>query len=194
VTSQTPTLHVSGPAAADAPGIRELLPGGARLAVVVVAGVALAVASLLSYGVTGEGLVGVVFCPALVLLAAIDLEHRLLPNAVVFPAAALVALIVAVSAPDEFLKHLAAGVALGGFFFAFAAFFPGSVGMGDAKVGFLLGLALAGRTMEAMLTACAGLLLVALSILARRGMAARKEAIPFGPFLAVGGILAFFLG
>jgi prepilin signal peptidase PulO-like enzyme (type II secretory pathway) len=92
------------------------------------------------------------------------------------------------------LTHLAAGAALGGFFFLFGAFFAGSLGMGDAKLGFLLGLALGWKTFGATLIAFAGLLLAALYILGTRGVSARKDAIPFGPFLALGGILAFFLG
>ena len=98
------------------------------------------------------------------------------------------------SAPGDFLAHFLAGLALGGFFFAFAAIFPGSLGMGDAKLGFLLGLALGAKTLGATLIAFAGLLVAALYVLATRGASARKDSIPFGPFLALGGILAFFLG
>jgi prepilin signal peptidase PulO-like enzyme (type II secretory pathway) len=124
----------------------------------------------------------------------IDIKHRLLPNAIVLPASLAIGLIVAVSSPGDFLAHLLAGLALGGFFFAFAAFFPGSLGMGDAKLGFLLGLALGAKTLGAALIAFAGLLVAALYVLATRGASARKDSIPFGPFLALGGIVAFFLG
>jgi leader peptidase (prepilin peptidase) / N-methyltransferase len=172
----------------------ELLPSGGRLTVVVLTGIALAAVSLADFGVGGRAFVGVVLCPALLLLAAIDVEHRVLPNLIVFPASLAVGLIVAASDPGSFLSHLAAGAALGGFFFAFAAFFPGSIGMGDAKLGFLLGLALASRTLGAMMIAFAGLLVAALWVLARRGLSARKDTLPFGPFLALGGILGFFFG
>jgi len=66
--------------------------------------------------------------------------------------------------------------------------------MGDAKLGLLLGLALGSRTFSAMMVAFVGLFLAALFIIATQGVAARKKAIPFGPFIALGGILAFFLG
>lgn len=199
-----PTITVSEPAeqpkAAEQTPVRarrplvELLPtGGARI-LVAAAMVVAVVASFADFGLHGRALVGAVFCPALVLLAAIDMKHRLLPNTIVGPASLAVGLIVAVSAPGDFLPHLAAGAALGGFFFAFAAFFPGSLGLGDAKLGFLLGLALGSKTLGAALLAFAGLLVAALYILARRGVSARKDAIPFGPFLALGGLLAFFLG
>jgi leader peptidase (prepilin peptidase)/N-methyltransferase len=171
----------------------ELLPTGTPRVVVAAAMLVALVASFADFGLHGRALVGAVFCPALVLLAAIDLKHRLLPNAIILPASLAVGLIVAASAPGSFLTHLAAGAGLGGFFFLFGMIFAGSIGMGDAKLGFLMGLALGSKTFGATLLAFAGLLIAALYILGTRGTSARKDAIPFGPFLALGGIVAFFL-
>jgi prepilin signal peptidase PulO-like enzyme (type II secretory pathway) len=182
------------PAAVERPPLRELLPTGGVAVLVAALSLASVAASFAHFGFTGHALVGAVFCPALVLLAAIDVKHRVLPNMIILPASLAVGLIVAASAPGDFLGHLAAGAALGGFFFAFAAFFPGSLGMGDAKLGFLLGLALGSKTLGATLIAFAGLLVGALYVLATRGVSARKDAMPFGPFLALGGIVAYFLG
>src|ERR1700751_2781599 len=123
-----------------------------------------------AFGLHGPALLGAVFCPALVLLAAIDAKHRLLPNAIILPATLAVGLILAASMPGEFLSHLAAGAALGGFFFIFGTIFAGSIGMGDAKLGFLLGLALGAKTFGAMLIAVFTLLFAALYVLARRGV------------------------
>ena len=184
--SETPTV--------ERPPLRELLPTGRAAVLVTALSFAAVVASFAHFGFTGHALVGAVLCPTLILLAAIDLKHRLLPNTVVLPATLAVGLIVAVSTPGDFVAHLLAALALGGFFFAFAAIFPGSLGMGDAKLGFLLGLALGSKTLGATLIAFAGLLVAALYVLATRGISARKDALPFGPFLALGGILAFFLG
>jgi leader peptidase (prepilin peptidase) / N-methyltransferase len=136
---------------------------------------------------------GAILCSVLVLLAAIDFEHKLLPNDVIFPAVLAVGLVVAAANPGGFLTHLAAAAALGGFFLLFAIVFKGGLGIGDAKLGFLLGLALGWRTMTATFIAFAGLLVAALWILAREGVGARRKAIPFGPFLAIGGIVAYFL-
>jgi leader peptidase (prepilin peptidase)/N-methyltransferase len=172
----------------------ELLPTGTFRLVVAVGMLVSLVASFADFGLHGRALVGAVFCPALILLAAIDAKHKLLPNAIILPASLAVGLIVAASAPGSFLAHLAAGAALGGFFFLFGMIFAGSLGMGDAKLGFLIGLALGSKTFGATIIAFAGLLVAALYVLATRGTAARKDAIPFGPFLALGGILAFFLG
>ena len=181
------------PAAKESRPLAELLPTGNLRVVVVVAAVGLFAASFVSFGFSGKALLGAVFCPTLALLAAIDAKHRLLPNAIILPASLAVGLIVAASTPDAFLSHLAAGAALGGFFFLFGTIFAGSLGMGDAKLGFLIGLALGAQTFGAAIIAFAGLLVAALYVLARRGVSARKDAIPFGPFLALGGIVAFFL-
>jgi leader peptidase (prepilin peptidase)/N-methyltransferase len=189
-----PDPATEAPAKVERPPLRDLLPSGTLRITVAATSVALVVGSFARYGFSGQALAGAVFCPALLLLAVIDIKHRLLPNAIVLPASLAIGLIVAVSSPGDFLAHLLAGLALGGFFFAFAAFFPGSLGMGDAKLGFLLGLALGAKTLGAALIAFAGLLVAALYVLATRGASARKDSIPFGPFLALGGIVAFFLG
>ena len=181
------------PAKEERPAFADLLPTGTPLLLVVATSLVLVVASFSQFGLTGHALLGAVLCPTLVLLAAIDAKHKLLPNEIILPATLAVGLIVAASAPGSFLTHLAAAAAFGGFFFIFGTIFAGSLGMGDAKLGFLLGLALGSKTFGATLIAFAGLLVAALYVLATRGVSARKDALPFGPFLALGGILAYFL-
>ena len=65
--------------------------------------------------------------------------------------------------------------------------------MGDAKLCFLLGAGLGWNVIGALVIASVGAFIVAVTILVRRGLGARKETFPFGPFLALGGILALFL-
>jgi leader peptidase (prepilin peptidase) / N-methyltransferase len=201
----TPTIPVSEPAlepeaANETPAKAEwdrllgLLPTDTMRVLVVAASVVAIAASFSTFGFSGKSLIGAIFCPTLILLAAIDAKHKILPNAIILPATLAIGLIVAASAPGDFLSHLAAGAALGGFFFLFGTIFAGSFGMGDAKLGFLIGLALGSKTLGATILAFAGLLVAALYVLATRGTSARKDAIPFGPFLALGGIVAFFLG
>jgi prepilin signal peptidase PulO-like enzyme (type II secretory pathway) len=170
-----------------------LLPTGTPRILVVATSFVLVVASFSHFGFSGHALLGLVLCPSLVLLAAIDTKHKLLPNEIILPAVLTVGLIVAASTPGSFLSHLAAAAALGGFFFVFGTIFAGSLGMGDAKLGSLLGLALGSKVFGATIIAFAGLLVAALYVLATRGVSARKDAIPFGPFLALGGLVAFFL-
>jgi prepilin signal peptidase PulO-like enzyme (type II secretory pathway) len=188
---------VSEPPAAERPErppLWELLPTGRPRMLVAAAMIGAVVASFAHFGLSGHALVGAVFAPTLVLLAVIDAKHRLLPNPIVLSATLAVGVIVAASASGSFLGHLAVAAAAGGFFFAFSAFFPGALGMGDAKLVFLLGLALGAKTLGAILISFAALLVAALYVIAKRGPAARKETIPFGPFLALGGLVAFFLG
>jgi len=185
----------SGP---DAPAqrapLRALLPSGSRGRFTSLFAAGVLLASFAVYGFTGHALLGAVLCPLLVILAAIDLEHRLLPNDLVLPGVLATGLIVAAANPGGFLGHLAAGTALAAFFLVFAVATKGGLGMGDVKLGFLLGLALGSAVAAAAMIALLGLMLVALLILARRGLEARRTAIPFGPLLALGGILAYFLG
>jgi leader peptidase (prepilin peptidase)/N-methyltransferase len=199
-----PTIPVSEPTTQPEPvsepaaestsrPLAELLPTGNLRIFVVVTGIALVAASFVSFGLSGKALLGAVFCPTLLLLGAIDAKHKVLPNAIILPASLAVGLIVAASSPGAFLSHLAAGAALGGFFFLFGTIFAGSLGMGDAKLGFLIGLALGAQTFGAAMLAFAGLLVAAVYVLVTRGASARKDAIPFGPFLALGGIVAFLL-
>jgi len=173
--------------------LADLLPMGRTRLAVGVAGIALVAASFVVFGASSRALVGAIMCPLLVLLAAIDARHRLLPNGIVFPGVLALGLALAATNAAGFLEHLEAGLALGGFLFLFAAVFPSGLGMGDAKVGFLLGLALGRATLSAMMIAFFGLFLAALWIVARQGVSARKQSIPFGPFLALGGIAAYFL-
>lgn len=174
--------------------LKTFLPVGRDRVVVAAAAVVLAIGSVVDFGASGRALVGVVLCPVLVLLAVIDVRHRVLPNAIILPAVLAIGLIVAAADPAGFLEHLYSALALFGFLFVFAAVVPSGLGMGDAKLGFLLGLALGSRTLPAMLATFAASFLAALWILARQGLSARKQTIPFGPYMALGGILAFFLG
>ena len=173
--------------------LADLLPEGRMLFAVTALGLFLLVASFVVFGASGRALVGALLCPVLVLLAAIDLRHRLLPNAIVFPSVGAVLAVVAVTNPHGFLEHMWAGLALGGFLLVFALVFPAGLGMGDAKVGFLLGFALGWRTVSAMMLAFFGLFIAALWTISRHGLTARGRSLPFGPFLAFGAIVAFFL-
>jgi len=193
VATQRPAAERPGADERRSRPLGELLPRGRRALVVTAASAALVAAGFARYGWSGWALVGLVFCPVLVLLASIDLEHRILPNRLVLPAAAVVTAIVGISQPDNFVTHLVAGVALGALFFAIGAIFPGSIGMGDAKLGLLLGLALGTKTFAAVEIALLAVVVVALYLIFTRGMSARKQTIPFGPFLALGGIIGFFL-
>jgi leader peptidase (prepilin peptidase) / N-methyltransferase len=162
-------------------------------ALVAVGVIAVAALSFAKFEDIGQAFVGAIFSGALVVVAAIDLERRIIPNRIVLPAGVVVLAgnaLVDTSSAWEYV--ISAGVAL-----AVAAVISlasrGGLGMGDAKLCFLLGAGLGWNIIGALLLACVGAFVAAVAILARHGMSARKETFPFGPFLALGGIVALFL-
>lgn len=137
---------------------------------------------------------GLILVTALVPITAIDLEHRRIPNKITGPTA--IALIVAGTAlnlsgqPERLMW--AAIVALP--FFALALILSRSMGLGDAKLMGVMGLALGRAVVPALFIAFLVGTIVGVGIMAKHGARSRKTAIPFGPFLALGAIIAFFVG
>jgi leader peptidase (prepilin peptidase)/N-methyltransferase len=131
---------------------------------------------------------------ALIALAAIDLDHRVLPNRIVYPLAAWGLVATLVVEPDELVERVAAGG--GAFLFLLAALlaYPRGMGMGDVKLAGALGLFLGLSVIPALLAAFLSGSLVGAAIIAREGIDARKKAVPFGVFLALGGIIGVLAG
>ena len=132
---------------------------------------------------------------ALVPITLIDLEHRLIPNLITGPAA--IAAVVAILALDPgFLPEaLTAAAGAGGFFLLTAVVSPRGMGMGDVKLVAMLGLYLGRAVGPAILIALIAGVAVGAVIIARKGVAdGRRTAVPFGPFLAFGGMVAYFVG
>jgi leader peptidase (prepilin peptidase) / N-methyltransferase len=138
---------------------------------------------------------GLILVTALVPITLIDLEHRLIPNRITGPAAAA-ALVAIVALGSGFLvEALVAAAAGGGFFLLAAIASPRGMGMGDVKLVALLGLFLGRAVGPAILIALVLGVVVGAVIIARKGTTAgRKTAVPFGPFLAIGGLVAYFVG
>jgi leader peptidase (prepilin peptidase) / N-methyltransferase len=138
---------------------------------------------------------GLILVTALVPITLIDLEHRLIPNRITGPAAAA-ALVAIVALGSGFLvEALVAAAAGGGFFLLAAIASPRGMGMGDVKLVAMLGLFLGRAVGPAILIALVLGVVVGAVIIARKGTTAgRKTAVPFGPFLAIGGLVAYFVG
>jgi leader peptidase (prepilin peptidase) / N-methyltransferase len=152
----------------------------------------LAVACMLAFGLTARAAVAAFFCAVLVAVSAIDLAHRIIPNRIVLPAAAIC--LTAQTALEPSPEWLLAALGASGFLLVAALAYPGGMGMGDVKLALLLG-AVLGRTVPVALMAGMLLALVpSIVLLARHGSRARKMGIPFGPFLALGSVLALFWG
>ena len=160
-------------------------------AVEVVTGLVLA-GCVLAFGLTLEAAAAAVFAAALVVSSATDLEHRIIPNRVVLPATVAVVALRLVDHPS--IEWPAAGLGAALFLFVAALAYPGGMGMGDVKLALLMGVAL-GRTVPvALFLGMVAALVPSIVLFARHGMKARKMKIPFGPFLALGGLVALFAG
>jgi leader peptidase (prepilin peptidase)/N-methyltransferase len=147
---------------------------------------------VLAFGLTARAAVAAAFCAVLVAVSAIDVEHRIIPNRIVVPAGALALVVQTALEPSPQWALGALGAS--GFLFAAVLAYPAGMGMGDVKLALLMG-AVLGRTVSiALMAGMLAAMIPALYLLARHGRAARKMGIPFGPFLAVGSVVALFWG
>jgi leader peptidase (prepilin peptidase)/N-methyltransferase len=152
----------------------------------------LVAACFLVFDFTLEAVVAAFCCGVLVAISAIDFEHRIIPNAIVLPATAVV--LAANTLLEPSLEWALASLGCGGFLFVAVLAYPAGMGMGDVKLALFLGAALGRTAPVALMVGMLAALLPVLVLFARHGTSARKMTIPFGPFLALGGVVALFLG
>lgn len=152
-----------------------------------------------SFGLGPDLLRALVLVSVLVVLAATDLEHRRLPNAVVLPAAVAGLVLSGLADLGNFGNlgrwwvYPASAVVVGGGLLALALAYPGGMGMGDVKMGAMLGAFLGPyAALAVFLGALAGMLAAGVLVLA--GKMGRRTPLPFGSFMAVGGAVALFAG
>jgi leader peptidase (prepilin peptidase) / N-methyltransferase len=144
------------------------------------------------FGVSWDAAIGSFFCAVLLVLSSIDLERRVVPNRIVLPAAVVV--LVAQTIVHPSVEWLAGGLGASLFLFLAALAYPRGMGMGDVKLALLLGFMVGRSVPLALFAGMVAALVPSLVLFVRHGAAARKMAIPFAPFLALGGILALFAG
>jgi leader peptidase (prepilin peptidase)/N-methyltransferase len=174
-----------------APLLRSV-PRSPRLPLLLMALAALGAACGAVYGFTLEALVAAIFCWVLVVITRTDLEHRLIPDAIVLPGAVVVLALRTIDDPgvEWILSALAAGLVL----FLVVLVYPRGLGMGDVKLTAFLGAGLGVSVVVALFVGFFLAFVPALLLFVRHGRAARTSAIPLGPFLAAGGIVALFWG
>jgi leader peptidase (prepilin peptidase) / N-methyltransferase len=153
---------------------------------------ALVAGCVLVFGLTAKAAVAAFFCAVLVAISAIDAEHRIIPNRIVVPAAgiALVANTLLTPSPQWALGALGAS----GFLLAAALAYPAGMGMGDVKLALLMGAALGKTVSVALMLGMFAAMVPGIAILVKHGKAGRKMGLPFGPFLALGSVVALFWG
>jgi leader peptidase (prepilin peptidase)/N-methyltransferase len=146
-------------------------------------------------GADEEAIIGIVLVLLLVPITLIDLDHHLIPNKITYPGFVLGVVLVAALTPDELVESLIASAGAGGFLFVAWFLYPRGMGMGDVKLAFVLGVYLGKAVVPAMFTAFIAGALVGGIVIARLGVKdGRKAGIPFGPWLALGGVVGLLAG
>jgi len=141
-----------------------------------------------------ELVLGLILCSALVAITLTDLDLQLIPNAIVGPVAVVGILIAALAEPASLDQRAIGAAAGGGFLLLIALAYPRGMGMGDVKLVAMMGIYLGRAIAPAILIGFAAGALVGAAMIARHGSDARKRAIPFGPFLALGGVVGLWFG
>ena len=153
------------------------------------------VAILLRYSDDGSEIaLGACLAATLATITLIDLEHRVIPNKVLIVAALVAVGLLVAGDRDALAEHAIAAAIAFAVMFLIAIVYPRGMGMGDVKLAGVMGLYLGKAVAPALLIGFAAGALFGLALIASRGAEARKQAVPFGPFLALGGLIAIFVG
>jgi leader peptidase (prepilin peptidase) / N-methyltransferase len=168
------------------------VPRSTRLPLVLLGTALLAGACGLVFGFTLEAAAAVLLCWILVIVTRTDLEHRLIPDKVVLPG--VVAVLALRTIDDPSLEWALSALAAGLLLFLVVLAYPRGLGMGDVKLSALLGAGLGIHVVVAMFVGFFAAFVPAAVLFVRQGREARKSAIPLGPFLALGGVIALFFG
>jgi leader peptidase (prepilin peptidase) / N-methyltransferase len=158
------------------------------------AGLAFAGAVLVDWGDPAEIAIDLVFVTMLAAVTLTDLERRIIPNKILLAGAVLCVAIALPTDPASMVERSIAAVAAGGLLFAVVLAYPRGMGLGDVKLTAVMGLFLGRAVAPALLVALLVASAVGLALIWRHGAQARKMAIPFGPFLALGGIVGMLAG
>jgi leader peptidase (prepilin peptidase) / N-methyltransferase len=148
----------------------------------------------LARGVDGGLALELPFAAMLIAVAAIDLEHRIVPNRIVVPMALYAVAGAAIVYPGQLPELLAAGA---GAFLALliaALAKPAGMGMGDVKLAGTMGLYLGVSVIPALFAAFLIGAVVGIALALRQGGGVRGKGIPFAPFLALGGLVGLLAG
>ena len=166
-----------------------------RSAPVIAATVALAAVVAASQATLADAVLRAVLVVLLVPCALIDLERRVIPNLITGPGC-LVAIVIGLALdPGGEPRRLLWAALAGGFLLAAALARPSGMGMGDVKLVAMMGLFLSRPAVVALMLALLGSVGAALVLVRRHGVAtARTTGLPFGPYLAVGGVVAAIAG
>lgn len=145
-------------------------------------------------GIEAEPALLAPFTALLIAVTAIDLEHRIIPNRLLAPALAYGVVAGSLIDPGAMPERLVAGAGAFGLLLVAALACPQGMGMGDVKLAGVMGLYLGPYVAPALFAAFLTATVVGVAIMLREGAGARKKGVPFGPFLALGGVVAVLAG
>jgi leader peptidase (prepilin peptidase)/N-methyltransferase len=157
-------------------------------------GVLFAAAVVVEWGDPAVIAIDFVFVTVLAAVTLTDLERRIIPNKILLVGAILCLAIAMPTDPSGLPERTVAAAAAGGLLFAVVLAYPRGMGLGDVKLTATMGLFLGRAVAPALLIALLSGSIVGLALIARHGQRARKMAIPFGPFLAFGGVVGMLAG
>lgn len=157
-------------------------------------GIAYAATVVALWGDATDILLGLVFVTTLAVITLTDLERRIIPNRVLLVATVLGVVIAAIGDPSSLPERAIAAAGAGGLLFAAALAYPRGMGLGDVKLAAVMGLFLGRGVVTAMFVALLAGSVVGIAMIVQGGAEARKRAIPFGPFLALGGLIGLLWG
>lgn len=141
-----------------------------------------------------EVAIDLVFVTMLAAVTLTDIEWRIIPNKILLAGAIVCVAIAAPTDPGGLPERAIAAAGAGAVFFLIVLAYPQGMGLGDVKLVATMGLFLGRAVGPAILAGLLAGSLVGLWLIVRHGARARKMAIPFGPFLALGGIVGMLVG
>jgi len=166
-----------------------------RSPAVIAGAVALAVVVAVVQDSVAESVLRGVMVLVVIACSVIDLESRIIPNRITGPAAVLAIVLGLALDPSGEPARLAWAAGAGLFLLLAALVNPAGMGMGDVKLLTVMGLFLGAPVVVALLVALLGSVVTGVVLAGRVGVkAARKTGLPFGPYLAFGGIVAALVG
>jgi len=153
------------------------------------------VAVVLRRGIHAELIALIPFTAMLIAVAFIDLQHKIVPNKILLPAAIWGLFTVVAFRTGHAAELLIAGAGAFLFFLIAALINPRGMGMGDVKLAGVMGLYLGKLVIPALAIAFLVGTIVGLGLVARHGTRdSRKLGVPFAPFMALGGLTALLVG
>jgi leader peptidase (prepilin peptidase) / N-methyltransferase len=157
-------------------------------------GIAFAATAIVLRDDPAQLVLGLVFVAVLATITLTDLERRVIPNSILLAAAVAGVAIVAATDPASLPERAVSALAAGGLLLVIGLVYPRGMGMGDVKLVAVMGLYLGSSVVTALLVAVLSGGLVGIAVMLARGSGGRKVAVPFGPFLALGGVVALLAG